>query len=159
MPRTHPGDVFSTGKLGEELHQVFPRPVIDQKHPLFSQYSVEPSSLKTALIWIGVRSLEELTWSQLYRLMLRLPTIDPKGKVATRVYRLVADKDEVESGDTSEAALHKRFLASGQLWSRHGDEWSYHPLAEGVYFVADSMLPSQVAVTFPVVDLARGRRN
>lgn len=141
-----------------ELHEIMPCPAIDPEHPMFRSAAISREAITRALVLIGVRtSPDDLSWEQCYELMLSLPEVDPVGKAATRLYRVVAGKEEQQTTSHALLTLQKCFQESGELWACTNGQWSYVPVQDGVYFAADTTLPEPVTDAFPMIDLPRGR--
>jgi len=161
---TKSGDKFPPSRCllakttSPELHEIMPCPAIDPEHPVFRSIGVSREEITGALVLIGVRtSLDDVSWEQCYELMLRLPEVDPTGKAATRLYRIVAGKEEQQTTNHTLLTLQKRFRESGKLWACTNGQWDYVPVQDGVYFTADATLPEPVTAAFPIIDLPRGR--
>ena len=144
--------------ITDDLQRVFPRPAVNPKAEVFERLQIDQETLNQAIMSVGVRmSLEDVTWEQCYDLMLRLPEIDPEGKAATRVYRVIAEKSEDEQHGFALREREQEFKENGKLWSCTNGRWSYVPVAKGVYFPSDATIPKVVADDFPIIDLPRRR--
>jgi hypothetical protein len=142
----------------EEVRRIFPHPVVQAEHPLLKSLKVDHYRLMTALGRVGVcMTLEDLTWERCHKVLLELPDVDPSGAAAHAFYRMLIEKEEDTTIDT--LTLRKQFREQGQLWCRLGEKWSYRPIREGIYFIADPTIPKAVEDIFPILDLPRGRRT
>lgn len=140
---------------GQELQRIFPQPAIDPKAQLLQKFDINQETLTKALVSVGVRiSLSDLSWPQCYKLMLELPTTDPDGKAATKIYRLIAGKEEED--DPALLPCREEFEESGKLWCCLDNNWDYVPVRDGIYFANDATIPRPVVAAFPIIDVPRG---
>ena len=157
-PKSPPSRCLLVKATSPELHGILPCPAIDPNHSILRAVGVTSEDITRALLLVGVRaSIQDLTWEQCYEIMRSLPEIDPTGKAATRLYRILAGKEEQETPEHAILSLQRRFKNSGRLWARAGGAWSYVPVQDGVYFAADATLPEPVTAAVPLIDLPRGR--
>ena len=144
--------------VGEEIQSVFPRPLVNSKSETFKELQVDSQTLNQALMTVGVHlSLDDISWEQCYDLMLRLPEIDPEGKAASRVYRLISEKRDDDEPSFASQVREQEFKESGKLWACKGNDCSYIDVTEGIYFQGDSTTPSAIVEHFPVIQLRKRR--
>lgn len=140
----------------EELQGIFPRPVVDPQADIFGELRIDREAVRESLRAAGVHMrLDDFTWEQVYALMLRLPELDPEGKAATRVYKVIERKAEDEEQGPSPGSVEEEFRRDGKIWACVKGKLSYVPVASGVYFRGDATIPKAVADYYPVVDLPR----
>lgn len=140
----------------EELQGIFPRPVVDPQADIFGELRIDREAVRESLRAAGVHMrLDDFTWEQVYAVMLRLPELDPEGKAATRVYKVIGRKAEDEEQGPSPGSAEEEFRRDGKIWACVKGKLSYVPVASGVYFRGDATIPKAVADYYPVVDLPR----
>lgn len=153
-----PNVCVSVRLSGQELQRIFPRPDIDLNSELFKRLSLGRAEINLALIRLGVRmTLDDLSWGQCYELLLSLPDIDPEGKAATRIYKIVLEKREDEILSTAANEMRNKFLERGLLWCYLNGTGEYLPVSDGIFFSADSAVPQAIVNSMPTLDLPRGR--
>lgn len=153
-----PAECVLARTTAAELQKIFPRPALNPRASVLQSLHIDEGTLNQALMVIGVRiTLEDITWEQWYDLMVQLPKIDPDGKAATRVYRILAEKPEDEDPGSAARVREEEFKAKGKLWACTNGEWAYVPVSRGVYLPADATIPKAVVDHFPVIDLPKRR--
>jgi len=154
--RRPPADCVLGRIAARELQQAFPRPSYDPRAEVFGKLHLDQQAVTEALIQAGAHmNLEDFTWEQLYALMLRLPELDPEGSGATRLYRVVAKKAEDEEQGALPGSTEEKFKRIGRIWACVKGNWSYVPVASGVYFRGDATISKAVADHYPMADLPR----
>lgn len=140
--------------LPGELESIVPKPAIDTSHQAFRQLRIDAKAIRFALERTGVsRSLDDLTWDEVYSLLLELPRLDPAGQSARALYRVLIARPE--GTEPPGGALRNEYLKSGRLWATCGTEAKYCRVSDGVYYLDEATVPEAVSKAFPLFALNR----
>lgn len=151
--RRRPREVILSEVGARAFAGVFWRHAIDVDDPVI-RVRASKEAVTALLTRLGaVTSLEGVSDEALYRLLERLPVVDPEGKTAGRIYSTLMEAG-VRPGDT---AARARFCAEGKVWSSSGVTGRYVPVRAACYNTNLS-LPRAVERELPLIDLPR-RRN
>src|SRR5690606_6770953 len=100
----------------------------------------------------AVHSLDALDADDLYRMLLELPSRDPSGDDARKIYSALLDGAGV---DTS-SPLRKRFSNEGRMWGEHRGKSAYYPVSR-LRYAGRFSLPAQMRDRVPLVAIPSGR--
>jgi len=140
--------------LPEEVQRVLCRPVLQASHPLLRSLQMDERRVRSALERAGVRpSLHHLSWDDFYGLLLELPRIDPDGRSARTLYRVLFGRAE---GDEPKGTSYERFRTEGKLWGSLGGKASYFGASE-LYYDDNGMVPALVRSLLPLFQFDRRR--
>lgn len=129
---------------------------LDLAHPLLRGSGGAPV-VEGVLHALGaVYSLDALKPEELYRLLLELPIRDPDGADAGRIYRALAENQDL---DTS-SSLRERFLQEGRMWGTKNGVAAYYPITR-LRYAPRSSVPAPLRDRIPLVsiDPRRGSRS
>jgi hypothetical protein len=123
---------------------------MDVRDPLIAAYGGR-EALEALLTRLGaVSSLESLSGSSLYDLLLSLADRDPNGEVAAGIYRtLIESNVTVEDSPQRESFLH-----SGRMWGRHKGVDGYLPVGL-LRYNANLTVTKAIEAHIPLVAIPR----
>ena len=132
-------------QVSDELRALIPRPQVDLAGPLFNALSIDARTVSQALERVGAkRSFDDFPLSDLYALLMEIPSRDPSAKSTKSLYRAMIEKPEGEVDPNLPAA--KKFHRSGRLWGSHAGKADYYPVGQLFYL----SIPGESAVNSAV---------
>ena len=135
----------------DELRALLPRPAFAPDNDLLVRCGIDGLALNTSLERIGIkRTFDDFPLSELYRLLLELPSIDPKGATAKSLYRAVISRPDTEIEQASPSK--RRFEVEGKLWGTMDRGAGYFPVTK-LYYLGTAMVPAIVQEKIPLLDL------
>lgn len=133
----------------ESLSPIIGYPTVDCSSPLLEQMDIDNRALNIALQHAGVTTtLEDLSWSAFYQILLHLPKIDPDGEHAERIYRMILSKNGEPTGEA-----YTKFQNEGLMWGRKDADQDYYPVSD-LRFPESESLPSAVMEHYPIITLS-----
>ena len=141
--------------LPGELSRIIGIPNINPEAELFRQMGIDRTAITRALLTIGVSSdIQDLSWNVYYQILLELPTVDPEGKHARSLYRVLIGRDD--PGISEGNKTKNEFFNNGKMWGRLGERFSYFPISE-LYYIDNFALLSHIESFFPLLELDKRR--
>ncbi|MFK5947552.1 MAG: hypothetical protein QM500_02130 [Methylococcales bacterium] len=133
---------------------IFPRPVAPTKG-VMDLYSLNSNLLKYAWINAGVRSgIEDLDSEEIYALFLALPSKNPTGNLAKKLYNWLIKTTNFVIDDRGKN--YQQFINEGVILAKKGDVLNYFPVKEA-YHVDVEGFPSELLKSLPVASLLKKR--
>ncbi|MDP8205934.1 MAG: DUF3883 domain-containing protein [Candidatus Electryonea clarkiae] len=146
----------SLTKATKDLTPILGFPAIDIKHNLFKALRLDSMAIKSSLMRLGViQDLDELPWSTLYEILLKLPEVDPNGDHARQIYRLMIGRNEIDNPPPS-GKNYEKFLEMGLMLGRKNGISKYYPCNK-LFYLENNIIPSHIADLFSTVDIDRRR--
>lgn len=98
------------------------------------------------------KDIDGLFVEDIYKILLQLPQVDRRGKMAKRIYR-VLEKDSSFDSRSIECEERDKFLSEGKVFCKNGQ---YHTPSETFYF-AKGLLPKAVTKDKNLIELDKKR--
>lgn len=129
---------------------------LDLNHPVLRGVGGVPAVEGVLHVLGAVHSLDALKPNELYRLLLDLPDRDPKGSDAVKIYRALAETQDLDAS----SPMRDRFVREGRMWGTKKGVDDYYPVSE-LRFAPRSALPGPIRGRVPLVaiDPRRGSRS
>ena len=133
---------------------IFPKPVTLSEEEL-DLYGVDQNILRHAWLNAGVRGgVEDLDSEEVYQILFDLPSIDPSGKLAKKLYNWLIKTVDFEPNTSGK--YYKKFCEEGLIYSVLGEEEGYR-LVTDVYHVDVEGFPVELLKNLPVASLLKKR--
>jgi hypothetical protein len=154
--REAPACTVLSPTIGPEFRpHLFRLPAREARVPAASLLFTSYPAYKQALLRVGVReTIESVDVGLIYKVLNLLPSLDPDGRVATSLYRELAENFTWRT-EYAEHEHYAHFCRHGRVWCRLGTTESYQPVT-AVHYLPTQELPPALRGLFQLLALTPG---
>jgi len=136
--------------IGPEFSPFIEVPAVYQKQDKWIQNKITVAEIENFLLKIGIGpDLRSFSSEAIYDILMKLPRLDPDGKVARAVYKqIIMSKPKLKDGNKS----YQDFIYKGTVLVKTGDELIYSPVSNA-YYVENRTFCEEVMKQFPILEL------
>ena len=139
----------------KDISPVIGFPAVNMEHPLIKELNLDSTSIKNALIKIGVvTDLNELSWDSFYEVLIELSNLDPEGTKAKSIYRKLFARSETDINPSGKK--YDEFMVNGKMLGEKDGEVSYYPINK-LFYLENITLPPKIAEQYPLLKMDKRR--
>ncbi|MFC0271846.1 DUF3883 domain-containing protein [Metabacillus herbersteinensis] len=142
--------------FGSDFSPLIEVPAFDVYREPLSTANILAEEVEALLLKLGIgHDFRNLTTETIYRILLKLPDIDPQGTKARGIYKqIIMSKSKVDE----KSPTYVRFMEEGKVLVNLKGEKTYCPVSEAFY-VENRTFSEDIMNKFPVLDLERRSGN
>ncbi|MCC6082233.1 DUF3883 domain-containing protein [Bacillus thuringiensis] len=142
--------------VGPEFSPFIEVPAVYQNQEKWIQHKITIAEIENFLLKIGIGpDLRSFSSESIYNILLKLPELDPNGKVARAIYKqIIMSKPRMNEANQA----YQKFMDKGKVLVRMGGEQNYFPISKA-YYVEDRTFCEEIMKQFPILELDKRLGN
>lgn len=147
-------EICCFSKIDLDISPVIEKPIIDFENEKFKQNNIKRENIIALLKKIGVcDNLGEFSQDTIYEILETLPTKDPTGKKANKIYEEIIRSKNLSDLD-KENSKYKSFIQDGKILSNKNGVKKYLHISE-VYYIENTSFCNDIINYFNILEIPR----